>query len=213
MLTRLPLFVRTSLLLGLGFSPPVLSLASSPPQTPVTTRGDAAGKLVNAWFAEGTAAGNRGDRYDNRDNGHSALNLAAFPQLQPIAYTPEEVTQHRNQGPASAIHPFPTIGNASLAAPATNGGSLPRILTFAPNGLRFLQASYLANNLYIYPEHQDHDPGLGDLFPLNSPCVLTSQGSSGSDQPFLEALALTLASFQPAVQGEPDRTPLLAPSM
>ena len=38
---------------------------------------------------------------------------------------------------------------------------------------------------------------LGDLFPANTPYILISRGSSGSDKPFLEAVALILASFRP----------------
>lgn len=183
----------------------------SPP--PVTTRNDALGKLVNGWFAEGSAAGNRGDHYDNRDGGHSRLKLDVYPQLQPVPYTEEELAQRRNHGPAAAVLPFPTLGNASLSAPATEGGSLPRIICLTPNGLRLLQTSYLANNLYIYPEHQDHDPLHGDLYPLNSPYLVISQGSSSSDQPFLEAFTLTLASFQPEVKTELIRSRLLVPTL
>lgn len=187
--------------------------APAPPPPVVTTRNDPAGKLVNRWFAEATAAGNLGDRYDNRDSGHSRLNLALFPQLQPVTYSPEELAQHRNQGPAGAILPFPTLGNASLSAPAANGGSLPRIIYFAPQGLRLLQTSYLSSNLYVYPEHQDHDPEFGDLYPLNTPYLLISRGSSFSDQPFLEALALTMAAFQPSVKEELLRSRLLVPTL
>lgn len=189
--------------------------SSSTPAVPpaVTTRTDTAGKLVNGWFADSTAAGNRGDRYDNRDGGHSRLNLALFPQLQPVAYTPEEIAQRRNQGPAATVLPFPTLGNASLAAPATAGGSLPRIIYHTPQGLRLLQTSYLSNNLYVYPEHQDHDPDFGDLYPLNTPYLVISKGSSYSDQPFLEALALTQAAFQPPVKEELLRSRLLVPTL
>jgi hypothetical protein len=69
-----------------------------------------------------------------------------------------------------------------------------------------------ANQLYVYPAHKDYgarkdakdgddDGGAadqpGDLFPANTPYVIVSHGSSGSDQPFLEAVAMILAAFRP----------------
>ena len=48
-----------------------------------------------------------------------------------------------------------------------------------------------ANLLYVYPAHRDYDAKNGDLFPANTPYLLVSRGSSGSDKPFLDAIALT----------------------
>ncbi len=75
-----------------------------------------------------------------------------------------------------------------------------------PGSLAFLFTQYAGNNLYIYPEHQDHDPGrngdegYGDLFPTNTSCLVASQGSSGSDQPFMRAMPYVLAAFRPEVK-------------
>src|SRR5262249_50982720 len=49
------------------------------------------GELLRQWWKEGTAAGNAGDYYDNRDGDHSPLNLAPYPQLSAIKYSPEDV--------------------------------------------------------------------------------------------------------------------------
>ena len=67
-----------------------------------------------------------------------------------------------------------------------------------------------ANQLYIYPAHKDYgakdgeakdgapaDGVIGDLFPANTPYVIVTHGSSGSDQPFLDAIAMILAAFRP----------------
>jgi hypothetical protein len=54
---------------------------------------------------------------------------------------------------------------------------------------------HAGNHLYVYPEHRDHD--VEDRFPANWPYTVVSQGSSGSDLPFLEAFAMTLAAFPP----------------
>jgi hypothetical protein len=39
---------------------------------PITTSPGELGELLRKWQQEGTAAGNVGDWYDNRDRGHSA---------------------------------------------------------------------------------------------------------------------------------------------
>ena len=184
-----------------------------------TTRKDSAGTMLAQWFAEGSAAGNTGDFYDNRDRGHSRLDLRRYPQLQPVPYTAEETTAGRNYAAPARIQSFPTLGNASLAGPARLAGSLPRIMMLTPGGMEFLAAQYTSNQLYCYPEHQDHDPGFngdpgfGDLFPTNTPFTVISQGSSGTDQPFLNALTMTMASFQPEVKREIIRRHLLAPTL
>jgi hypothetical protein len=66
----------------------------------------------------------------------------------------------------------------------------------------------------------DHDPGhngvgdgYGDLYPTNTPYLLTSQGSSGSDQPFMRALPFTLAAFRPEVKKNLIDTGLLMPTV
>src|SRR5262249_25434394 len=92
----------------------------------------------------------------------------------------------------------------STSAPPQMSGSNPRTYYCARDGLEILQSHYLKSNLYIYPEHRDHDPGhngvgdgYGDLYPTNTPYLLISQGSSGSDQPFMRALPFTAAAFRP----------------
>ncbi len=63
---------------------------------------------------------------------------------------------------------------------------------------------YRFSHLYVYPEHKDYDRmndgGQGDLYPANTPYVIISQGSSGSDRPFYKAVACTLAAFRPKVR-------------
>ena len=172
----------------------------------VTTRADAAGVLLKGWFEEGSAAGHSGDFYDNRDGGHSRLDLSRYPQLTALSYTDAQIQAKANHGPAREIRPETVIGNASLSGPAVGGASIPRLLYSTREGMAFLNGQYRGNQIYIYPEHQDHDPagegssGHGDLFSVNTPALIISQGSSGSDQPFLDALAMTLASFRPEVK-------------
>jgi hypothetical protein len=181
---------------------PTLQFAADP----ITTRSDEVGRLLNDWAAKGTAAGLSALTYENRDDGHSMLPLAVWPGLKNQAFTEEDRKAGRHKGPANVLHPSPTFGNCSMAAPADRGGSLARFYFMDPAGATFLARQYLSNQLFIYPEHQDHDPGAnnvggwGDLFPQNTPAILISQGSSGSDQPFLQALLSTTAAFPPDVQ-------------
>jgi hypothetical protein len=165
----------------------------------VTKRDDATAKLLNEWYDDGTAAGLAAITYENRDGEHSALNTRLYPQLQVFEHTS---LSGPDKGPAARLRLGPTVGNCSMAAPAVSGGSLPRFFMMDPGrGGQFLMMQYLANNLFIYPEHQDYDigangvGGYGDLYPTNTPAVLISQGSSGSDQPFLQAVLSTLAAF------------------
>jgi len=71
-----------------------------------------------------------------------------------------------------------------------------------------------------YPEHRDHDVGLngdgggyGDVYPTNTPYLIASQGSSGSDQPFMRAIPFTLAAFRPEVKKKLVETGLLMPTI
>ena len=85
------------------------------------------GRLLNLWFNEGSAAGLARLTYENRDGGHSPFNTAEWPQLR--VYQPSEEEKKLGAAPGAAImvRPFPLIGNASMAAPADKGGSIPRL--------------------------------------------------------------------------------------
>lgn len=182
----------------------------------ITKRDDTVGMLLNEWYRDGTAAGLAAITYENRDGQHSPLNTALYPQLQVFEHSS---TTGPDKGPAAKLRLGPVLGNCSMAASAVSGGSLPRIYMMDPGGGQFLMMQYLANNLFVYPEHQDHDigangiGGYGDLFPTNTPCCLISQGSSGSDQPFLQALMATTAAFPRETQRVLIQKRLLAPTL
>lgn len=166
------------------------------------------GKLLRQWYKEGTAAGNTGDFYDNRDRGHSLLNTQPYPQLDKVEYTKEQLDRRLDWAlQLHFIYPHVTFGNSSTASGDPNLGSNPRHAFLRPGAAQILHAQYTRNHLYIYPEHMDHDPGhngrgggRGDLFPVNTPYFIISQGSSGSDQPFMRAIPYTLAAFRPEVK-------------
>lgn len=157
--------------------------------------GDAAARL-RALDEAGLAHGFAGVVYDNRDRGHSTLSPEMFPRLARLAYGFELMAEDMDYGLAGDILlPLAVFGNSSTAI---TGGDAPRSLArhaMTRPGLPERQARlYASNHLYVYPEHRDHDAV--DMYPANWPLTVTSQGSSGSDQPFLEAFAMTLAAFR-----------------
>jgi hypothetical protein len=95
-----------------------------------------------------------------------------------------------------------TLGNSSTAVTGSwQWRSMPRLAFSTRGGPALLFAQYQSNHLYVYPEHRDHDADfLGDVYPANTPYLLISQGSSGSDQAFLHAMAATMAAFRPEVK-------------
>lgn len=158
-----------------------------------------AARLVNSWIREGSAAGHHGILYDNRDRGHSTLERAQWPELAFVRYSPEI----RAAGGDFGFRPWqrfnlPTFGNASTAlVNPVFWRSNPRAMLGNQLHATLMLEHYLSNQLYCTPEHNDFDAPHGDVYPANAPCWIISQGSSGSDQPFLRAIALTLAAFPP----------------
>jgi hypothetical protein len=167
------------------------------------------GDLLRQWFKEGTAAGNDRDFYDNHDDGHSNLRYEQFPQLTRIEFDRAAKQRHLHRGLQTRfVYNGITFGNASMA---NVGGpywrSLPRLAYTDAPAMAMLYAQYVSNHLYVYPEHQDHDRGhngagggYGDVYSANTPYIIIAQGSSGSDAPFLDAIACTLAAFRPEVK-------------
>lgn len=199
--------------------PPVVT-AKDLAERPITTATGKVGDLLRKWWKEGTAAGNVGDYYDNRDGGHSDLDMSPYPQLRKIAYSPEDVKLKKHWAAQRVLLPGVVVGNSSTSAPFLAGGSNVRIYYTMPRGLDFLYQQYIRSNLYIYPEHRDHDPGhngvgdgYGDAFPTNTPYLICSQGSSGSDQPFMRAVPFTLAAFRPDVKKKLIKAGMLMPSV
>jgi hypothetical protein len=187
---------------------------------PITADRGEVGKLLLQWQKEGTAAGNVGDWYDNRDGEHSPLDLSPWPQMRKVHYTPDDIKRRRHWALQPRTLPHVVFGNSSTSAPPQYSGSNPRTYYCASDGLRILANHYTHNNVYIYPEHRDHDPGhngvgdgYGDVYPTNTPYLIISQGSSGSDQPFMRAIPFTLAAFRPEVKKKLVETGLLMPAV
>ena len=205
---------------GADFAGPTVAASRGVAGKPITTADGAVGELLRKWWAEGTAAGNVGDRYDNRDRGHSQLDITPYPQLSKVQYGDEDRKKNRDWAVQMTVLPPIVFGNSSTSAPILQGGSNIRQYYTHPQGLPFLFTQYSRCNIYAYPEHQDHDPGhngvgggYGDVYPTNTPYLIASQGSSGSDQPFLKAMPFALAAFRPEVKQTLVQTGLLMPTM
>ncbi|MBI1831761.1 MAG: hypothetical protein HYR84_09960, partial [Planctomycetes bacterium] len=197
-------------------------------QKPISADGGKVGQLLKQWWADGTASGNAGDFYDNRDGDHSPLDLKRYPQLSAVQYSAQDIKLRMHWAAARIVRPHVTFGNSSTSAPAHLGGSNPRSYYVAQAGLSLLYDQYAKNNLYIYPEHRDHDPGhngvfflpngnreegYGDMYPTNTPYLIISQGSSGSDQPFMRMMPHVLAAFRPEVKKKLTEAGLLMPTI
>jgi hypothetical protein len=176
----------------------------------------AAHEILREHAERGRAAGNLGDLYDNRDRGHSALAPGAFPQLARVAYAPEARAADLDYGLNDRLlFGRPTFGNSSTAV--TGGAfwrSLPRLAMTRADGtgpLRLWQNAS-RNHLYVYPAHRDFTSE-ADLFPANTPYLLVSRGSSGSDRPFLEAVAMILAAFRPDTKARLTQENLIVPTV
>ena len=184
----------------------------------ITTRDDAVGRSLNQWATEETAAGFSALQYENRDGDHSPL-PDIYKRLNRVLPSPDEVKEARDKGFPNQLRKLPTIGNCSMSGTPDTIGSLPRTMFMHPLGHEILSAQYAANNFFVFPEHLDHDPGAngvggwGDLFPVNHPGVLITQGSSGSDMPFVKALIATAAALRPEVQQHVIRHGVLMPTL
>lgn len=173
--------------------------------------------ILREHAKRGRAAGNWGDLYDNRDRGHSRLEIARYPQLSAIAYGAAARSADADYGLQDRfLFHRPTFGNSSTAV--TGGAlwrSLPRLAMTEADGtgpLRLWQNAS-SNALYVYPAHKDYGGKDGDLFPANTPYILVSHGSSGSDQPFLDAMALILAAFRPDTKARLAEENLIVPAV
>ncbi len=202
------------------FLPLLLPALAVPAEETITTRTDAVGNALNRWARDKTAAGFHALRYENRDGGHSMLPPQTYTGLGISEPAAEDKKAGRDKGPAFGVRPEPTIGNCSMAGTADGVGSLARAYLVDGQGELFLFNQYLRNNLIIYPEHQDYDPGAngkgggwGDMFPANTVTMLVSQGSSSSDMPFVKAFFSTAAAFTPDIQAQLLRQRILMPTL
>ena len=170
---------------------------------------------INAWFREGTAAGNVGDFYDNHDTNHSKPALQNFPQVTQILFDDQTRKLNFHTGLQTRfLFNGVVMGNSSTAL--VNGPywrSQARLAYVNKRQAAILYLQYINNHIYCYPEHQDHDAKHGDTFAANTPYIIISQGSSWSDQPVMNGILYTLAAFRPEVKEMLIKNNALMPTM
>jgi len=176
---------------------------------------DPALRQLAQWVGRGRAAGNVGDLYDNRDRGHSRLAAPERPQLAFVVYDPVLGAAGLDYGLNWRLG-FDAIAFGNSSTALTSGPmwrSHPRLAMSDPLRMAGLAALSRTNQIYVYPEHRDHDPENGDLFPAAIPYLLISQGYSGSDRPFLVAIEAALAALKPDVKPWLAERGLIAPTL
>lgn len=178
-------------------------------------RTDPVAGQLRRLHSTGQAAGLSGVLYENRDDAHSPLDLGRFPQLSEVRYDQVFRNERLDHGLAGRIRfSLPVIGNSSTAfVKGPMERSLGRLAMGNQAVAKRASDLYLANHLYVYPEHRDHDVDKGDRLFAMAPFFTLSQGSSYTDQPILEAYAAAMAALRPGTRARAEELGLLAPTL
>ena len=173
------------------------------------------GELLCAWMSEGSAAGNAGDIYMNRDRNHSRLDIRMFPLLTEVKWPKEAVDADVDLDIPNALFPGHAVfGNASRARVGYLGRSLIRAAVTGPEGAERLSRAYLDNQFWVFPTVKDYDPdGIGDVFPSMQPFALAARGTSGADIPFVAAATAASAAFRKPTKSALISRKLMAPTI
>lgn len=173
-----------------------------------------------ALVGRGQAAGNVGDLYDNRDDGHSRLlrDPERPAQLTHVAYEEGPRARRLHYGLNTAfVFDAITFGNSSTALGGPNWRSQTRMALTSPGGAERLWRLYAHNHLYVFPAVHDFfsekSGWRGDVFPAYTPYVIASVGKSGTDRPFLEAIRAILAAFTPKTKAALKDRRLITPTV
>lgn len=172
---------------------------------------------VAAWISEGTASGNGGDFYINRDRAHSMLDTGDFPLLTSIRF-PEDARKYEIDLdlPNMIFKGEPAVfGNASrarISGPFWRSDA--RAAMTDPYAAGRMNKFYLSNQFWVFPAHMDFGrKGIGDVFPGRTPHMLTTLGSSYTDQPFLRAAIAAAACFPRPTRQAVLRRHLMGPTI
>ena len=172
--------------------------------------------VLAALLADGTASGNAGDIYVNRDGDHSRIDLKDFPLLSELRFEGEAKKKGVDRAIPNTLYPGAfVVGNASLAIVSTNdSSSLVRTAMFEPYAMLLLQQCYLNNQFWVFPAHKDYNPETGlDRFLGVTPCALMSVGSSGSDRYYVRAALAASAAMRADVKKAAKERKVLGPLM
>ncbi|MBQ6338496.1 MAG: hypothetical protein IJI36_05055 [Kiritimatiellae bacterium] len=195
------------------------------PTTPIASQANAFRKsepnepdrpYVIAWISDGTAAGNLGDVYYNRDRAHSPLTLTDFPGIVNVQPGPAARAARIDEDHPNMLFPNCAVfGNASRAR---LGGaywrSYPRASMTDPGLANRMNLLYRNNQFWVFPAHMDYGKkDIGDVYPGVAPFQMVSVGSSWSDQAFLRAALAASASFTRMTKQAIIRRNLMGPTL
>ena len=195
------------------------------PTTPIASQANAFRKsapneparpYVIAWISDGTAAGNLGDVYYNRDRAHSPLTLTDFPGIVNVQPGPAARAARIDEDHPNMLFPNCAVfGNASRAR---LGGaywrSYPRASMTDPGLANRMNLLYRNNQFWVFPAHLDYGKrDIGDVYPGVAPFQMVSVGSSWSDQAFLRAALAASASFTRMTKQAIIRRNLMGPTL
>ena len=117
--------------------------------------------LIRPWLREGSAAGNAGDLYVNRDEDRTQVAFDDFPLLTPVVYSEDAQQSVAHVGMAngvfsSGITPYATIGTSAVALGSTAfWRSIPRLITTEAEADACAFRLAQQNQLYIYDASVD----------------------------------------------------------
>jgi hypothetical protein len=170
---------------------------------------------VAAWLSEGSAAGNEGDIYLNRDLNHSRIKVKDFPLLTEVKYEKEaEKFAAATDIPNMVFKDRAVFGNVSRAKMGVFWRSLMRGTYTEPGLAARMNMLYLSNQFWVFPAHKDYGyPEIGDTYPGLAPYAVTTKGSSWTDIPFMNAALAVSASLRPAVKKYIISQRLMGPTM
>lgn len=157
---------------------------------------------VAALVAAGQAAGYAGLSYHNMDDSHAVANTSAMPGI--------EVQVNQSFAGSDPWHADPArilVANQSQAYNYGDGwSSIPRGGSIGQIGALWEQSK-----LFLWPEHRDH--GLVDFFPWQTPTLVLSQGSSGSELDEVGKLLSILAALPADARAALHQAHMLMPAL
>lgn len=201
----------------LQLAPPKASLAEKAATYSASQPNAREKSILTSWLVDGSAAGNIGDIYINRDLGHSMLATGDFPLLTTLRLTADAKPFH-----VDVNHPNLFVGNAAVFGNISRGyttgpfwRSMARASFTEPGGLAArMDLLYRSNQFWVIPCVNDYGkPELGDVFPANAPFQFISEGASWSDQPFLRAALAASAALASQTKKAILRRKLMGPTL
>ncbi len=188
---------------------PTATPAPTPVPTPIPGAAICSGTSPVCTYLKSlgaNAAGNSGDWYDNRDGGHSTVDVTLHPQVQKTPGSSGFTT--------STMSGKIVIGNASLGV----GGlwSMVRYYGTSQSSAMALYNQYRSTSHYWYPNVSDYqldNPADYDERFYMFAYAGETYGKSGTDRAKVNSSFYTLAAFRPDVKAKLIEKGLLMPTL